>query len=204
MFKGCGHSRKMQRQRLATSFLPTTEEFIQFGRDQFMLYLAIITGLAAVGYGGAQASSVPTRAPSEILVRFRAPSAKISAAAHAEVERLNRLFGLVVEVPVFPVKSLPGNAKTAGGSALERWRLLRFSPGTDADSLALDYSMLKAVERAQPNYLRRFATTPNDSLFRRQWNLSNIGWTEVDTGRRQPPHRCGNRFRSGLPSPRHR
>ena len=145
-----------------------------------MLYLAIITGLAAVGYGGAQASSVPTRAPSEILVRFRAPSAKISAAAHAEVERLNRLFGLVVEVPVFPVKSLPGNAKTAGGSALERWRLLRFSPGTDADSLALDYSMLKAVERAQPNYLRRFATTPNDSLFRRQWNLSNIGWTEVE------------------------
>ena len=145
-----------------------------------MLYLAIITGLAAVGYGGAQASSVPTHAPSEILVRFRAPSAKISAAAHAEVERLNRLFGLVAEVPVLPVNSLPGNAKTAGGSTLERWRLLRFSPGTAADSLVLHYSMLKTVERVQPNYLRRFASTPNDSLFRRQWNLSHIGWTEVE------------------------
>ena len=147
-----------------------------------MLYLAIIIGLAAVGCGGAGASAVPARAPSEILVRLSAPSAKIAAAARFEVDRLNGLFGLVEEVPVFPVNSLPVNAKTAraGGSVLERWRLLRFPPGVDADSLALRYAVLTAVDRVQPNYLRRFAGTPNDSLFRRQWNLSAIGWTEVE------------------------
>ena len=145
-----------------------------------MLYLAIITGVAAVWYGSAGALSAPTHAPNEILVRFSAPSAKISAAVHAEAERLNRLFGLVEEGPVLTVNSLPGNAKTVGESVLERWRLLRFSPGAAADSLALHYSMLAIVEHVQPNYLRRFASTPNDSLFRRQWNLSHIGWSEVE------------------------
>jgi hypothetical protein len=146
-----------------------------------MLYLVIIAGVAAVCYGGAGASSAPTHAPNELLVRFSPSGAKTTPSAGAELDRLNRRFGLESEMPVVPFNSLPGNAKDAGGRALARWRLLRFPPGVNVANLALQYETLRAVEQAQPNYLRQFAASPNDSLFRQQWNLSHIGWTDVES-----------------------
>ena len=57
------------------------------------------------------------------------------------------------------------------------WSLLRYSAGTDPAAVAADLRGRALVARAQPNYLRSFAS-PDDPLFPGQANLAAIGWDE--------------------------
>ena len=58
------------------------------------------------------------------------------------------------------------------------WSLLRYSADSDPAAVASDLRGRAVVARAQPNYLRSFASPPDDPLFAEQDNLAAIGWDE--------------------------
>jgi len=84
-------------------------------------------------------------------------------------------YGLAAAERMFPAAS-SARAKVAGASPLDRWFRLRLTSRQDPRSIAANYARLAAVEQAQPNYLRRFAGVPDDSLYGQQWSLAEMGW----------------------------
>jgi subtilisin family serine protease len=146
------------------------------------LLLLAVAGLSTAGSGGADSVRW---APAEILVRWAPGRAKVSRAGLRAVEVLQARYQLVEEGPLLPVRSR-GRAKAPGGSGLERWSRLRFRTAEDPRTIAGEYASLELVEEAQPNYLRRPAWTPRDSLFPQQWSLTALGWQEAGPFDAQP------------------
>ena len=58
------------------------------------------------------------------------------------------------------------------------WSLLRYSADTDPAAVASDLRGRAVVARAHPNYLRTFASPPDDPLYAEQDNLAAIGWDQ--------------------------
>ncbi len=77
-----------------------------------------------------------------------------------------------------PARPLAAAKAGAGTSVMASWSLLRYSAGTDPAAVARDLRGRDFVARAHPNYLRSFASPPNDPLFPEQGNLDAIGWDE--------------------------
>ena len=77
-----------------------------------------------------------------------------------------------------PARPLAAAKAGAGAFGMAAWSLLRYSADTDPAAVARDLRGRDFVARAHPNYLRSFASPPNDPLFPEQGNLDAIGWDE--------------------------
>lgn len=114
-------------------------------------------------------------APAEILVRMRPTAAKANAVAQSQWQALNRQYGLYEQQEIF-AQNYGRRSKVAKEQTLLRWRRLRLASSVDPVEIARQYQNLTMIEYAQPNYLRRPAYTPDDSLYAQQWNLPAMGW----------------------------
>ncbi len=155
-----------------------SEQHIVGGRHRITIsWLAVL--LLASTFGKCTAWSQSRVAPAEVLVCWEPGRAKANTSA--EARRLAAEFGILDEVPLWP--GTRGRAKAnQGPGELGAWTRLTFSAAVDPHTLAEAYAGLEGVRWAQPNYLRRPASAPNDSLFDHQWSLPAIGWS-WDEGR---------------------
>ncbi|MCC7265658.1 MAG: S8 family serine peptidase, partial [Candidatus Latescibacteria bacterium] len=132
-----------------------------------------LVALIAFGRGAAGAAAPETPvAPAEILVCWAEARPK---AALGEAARLAGVFGLVDETALWPVAARRSKQAVVG-PGLGSWSRLRFGAGVDPRAAATAYAGLEGVRWAQPNYLRRSAAVPDDSLFAQQWSLPAMGW----------------------------
>ncbi len=129
---------------------------------------------------GAAASESCRLAPAEVLIRLSPTAAKPSGAHLREIAELNNRYGLMAEADLFPPHPSGPRYKPVGMPHLGRWRQLRLNSEKDPRLIAAAYARLEAVELAQPNYLRRLAFSPSDSLYHQQWNLVVIGWDKEE------------------------
>ena len=127
---------------------------------------------------GASAAESALFAPGEVLVRLSPAAARPTGAQLRKLDELNSRYGLLEEADLFLRPDSGRRFKPAGRVPLGRWRRLSLNSELDPRLIAADYADLQAVEFAQPNYLRRFAFSPDDSLYHQQWNLAAIGWGE--------------------------
>jgi subtilisin family serine protease len=114
--------------------------------------------LAAVSAAGAGAATSASFVPGEVIVRYAAGSgatarkAAIAARKGRVARELRLAHTVVVELP-------------AGTSVAAAAKALTADP---------------AVEYAEPNYLYRIASTPNDPLFPRLWGLHQASDADID------------------------
>lgn len=145
---------------------------------QAMGYLLLGLWFGWLAANGASAAGSGIVAPGEVLVRLSPAAARPTGAHLRELDELNSRYGLLEETDLFLTPSSGSRFKPAGRVPLGRWRRLSLNSESDPRLIAADYADLQVVEFAQPNYLRRFASSPGDSLYHQQWNLAAIGWGE--------------------------
>ena len=156
--------------------MPENGDFSSIEQAMGKLLLGLWLGWLTAN--GASAVESGKYAPGEVLVRLSPAAARPAGAHLREMDEVNRRYGLMEEADLFQVPGAGRRFKPAGPFHLGRWRRLSLNSEKDPRLIAADYARLKAVEFAQPNYLRRFANSPDDSLYHRQWNLAAIGWGE--------------------------
>ena len=142
------------------------------------LLLSLLIGWLSAS--GADAGESCKLAPAEVLIRLSPAAAKPSGVQLREIAELNIRYGLSAEADLFPPHPSGRRYKPAGMPPLGRWRRLRLNSEDDPRLIAAAYARLEAVEFAQPNYLRRLAFSPSDSLYHQQWNLVAIGWDKEE------------------------
>lgn len=87
-------------------------------------------------------------------------------------------YGWVEETPVVSQRPRAAAKVSARASGIAAWSLLRYSADADPAAVARDLGGRAVVAQAQPNYLRSFASPPDDPLFAEQDNLAAIGWDQ--------------------------
>jgi subtilisin family serine protease len=99
-------------------------------------------------------SGEPKYRPDEILVRFR------SGASAAAIEEIHRAVG---------------GRRVRSWKSVEGLQLIRLTAGTQLKDAIRAYQRNHNVIYAEPNFLYRALTTPNDPKFSQLWGLQNTG-----------------------------
>ncbi|MGI8659956.1 MAG: S8 family peptidase [Thermoleophilaceae bacterium] len=119
--------------------------------------LSLVLALASLSAGSAPlasaASSEPAAAPGELIVRF-APAADAGDRATARVE---------ADVDLERALPLPGV------------QLVKVEPGQSVPAATAELERSAEVVYAEPNFIRRLHTVPNDPLFPNLYGLQNSG-----------------------------
>ena len=150
--------------------------------------LSALCVICSVAWGPDRSVGVSAYAPGEILVQWSATAAKPSAASPLALRELNQRYDVQPAVPLFPPsgqgtvahrRAGPIGALHLGRASIGRWSRLSFRAAADPLDVAAQYAALESVAQAQPNYLRRFASVPDDPQFSEQWNLPAMGWEQA-------------------------
>jgi hypothetical protein len=80
---------------------------------------------------------------------------------------------------IFASKGIKRIAALRGSSRIERYEITN---GQDPQALALELKSIPGIEMAEPNYLIKKSSLPNDPEFNKQWGLWNQGQTGGQVG----------------------
>ena len=143
-----------------------------------LLCLFVTAGNAYPFYGPAPEANAAQAVPGRLVVKFRTESRPrnlslrqgVMTTGVTDIDALNRTYRVANLAP-FLRSRLAGQSSTG----FENIFILNVGNETDLAQMQIDYERLPGVEYAEPEYRVELYESPNDSLYPRQWNLTNTG-----------------------------
>jgi subtilisin family serine protease len=144
----------------------------------FFVSLMILTAADTQALYRADATNSAGFEPTGLIVKLKPETAtKIivgkggrAATGFQSLDALNQRFNMSRLAPL-----LPGKAAGTSSPCLSNIFILEFPEGTDVPALAGEYEGLPGVVYAEPDYIVRLHEVSDDSLYRFQWSLNNVG-----------------------------
>jgi Subtilase family/FlgD Ig-like domain/FG-GAP-like repeat len=167
-----------------------------------LLCLFVAAGNAYPFNGQAPKAGAAQAVPGRLVVKFRSESRPrklslsqgVMTTGVTGIDALNRTYRVANMAPF--IRPRPAGQSSAG---FENVFVLTVGNEIDLAQMQMDYEKLPGVEYAEPDYWVELYEAPNDSLYPRQWNLSNTGQEHFHVLRKDGSNNDQLILTSGIP-----